>query len=183
MSDPARILSLARHELGRLPQVLDAFLAGLDDATWRARPAPDRWSPLEIVCHLRDEESEDFGARMRVVAGGGGSFAPIRPEKWVEERRYRDEDPAGALLAFRNRRIASLEFLDTLVPSPERLLATGEAGGGALRLSGLDLLVAWVAHDELHLRQLAGTRARLWADAFTTQRADYAGRLPYTAAD
>ena len=32
------------------------------------------------------------------------------------------------------------------------------------RLSGLDLLAAWVTHDRLHLHQLAGTLARSWAN-------------------
>ena len=49
--------------------------------------------------------------------------------------------------------------------------------GGLLR--GLDLLAAWVAHDRLHLRQLAGTLARLWATRWAPLRADYAGPIPY----
>ena len=31
--------------------------------TWK--PAPDKWCLLEIVCHLYDEEREDFGARVK----------------------------------------------------------------------------------------------------------------------
>ncbi|MBI2468476.1 MAG: hypothetical protein HYV62_11780, partial [Candidatus Rokubacteria bacterium] len=38
---------------------------------------------------------------------------------------------------------------------------------------------AWVAHDRLHLRQLAGTLARLWATRWAPLRADYAGPIPY----
>jgi hypothetical protein len=46
------------------------------------------------------------------------------------------------------------------------------------RLSGFDLLVAWVAHDRLHLAQLANTLARLWATRWSSLRADYAGPIP-----
>ena len=65
MTDPSALVAEARRELARFPDLLDAMLAGLDADGWRARPAPDEWAPVEIVCHLRDEEAEDFGARVR----------------------------------------------------------------------------------------------------------------------
>ena len=122
MLEPMALLTGARAELARLPVVLDALLGGVDAATWRARPAPSEWSPVEIVCHLRDEETEDFGARVRVVVEGGDRFARIDPERWAEERHYRDAEPSGALAALRERRAVNLAFLGT-VP-PERLRAT-----------------------------------------------------------
>jgi len=84
------LLTAARAELARMPDVLAGLLGGLDAAAWRARPAPAEWGPVEIVCHLRDEETEDFGARLRVVAEGGRRFAPNDPERLAIERRYQD---------------------------------------------------------------------------------------------
>jgi hypothetical protein len=92
MHDPRDVLTSARLELARFPVVLDALLKDLDAAAWRARPALAEWAPVEIVCHLRDEEVEDFGARIRVILDGGASFAPIDPERWATERRYLDDD-------------------------------------------------------------------------------------------
>ena len=176
MIDPATQLASARTDLARLPLVLDALLSGLDAATWRERPAATEWSPLEIVCHLRDEETEDFGARIRVIAEGGHAFVTIDPARWVEERRYRDADPIAALAALHERRAASLVFLAGL--APERLRhAVSHARLGAL--SGLDLLAAWVTHDRLHLAQLAATLARLGARRWAPLRAEYAGPIPY----
>ena len=86
MIDPATQLASVRADLARLPVVLDALLGDLDAATWRERPAAAEWSPLEIVCHLRDEETEDFGARMRVIVERGDAFVAIDPARWVEER-------------------------------------------------------------------------------------------------
>ena len=57
--DPAALLAASRAELAQTPGVLDRLLAGLDAAAWRARPAPAEWAPVEIVCHLRDEEVEE----------------------------------------------------------------------------------------------------------------------------
>src|SRR5689334_25292765 len=119
MHDPADLLAAARDELVRFPGVLERLLAGLDAADWRARPAPQEWSPVEIVCHLRDEEVEDFGARLRVVVEGGTAFAPIHPGAWVTERRYREEPLERARDAFLAARRESLEWLRTL--DPERL--------------------------------------------------------------
>jgi hypothetical protein len=170
------LLARAGDELARAGDALERLLGGLDAAAWRARPASAEWAPVEIVCHLRDEEAEDFPARLRVIVEGGTAFAPIDPPGWVEARRYRETDPAAALAALRAGRAASLVWLATV--DPARLGASvTHARLGAL--SGLDVLAAWVAHDRLHLAQLAATLARLWADRWAPLRVDYAGPIPY----
>jgi hypothetical protein len=174
--DPATLLTAARAELGRTPEILDRVLAGLDAAGWRARPAAGEWAPVEIVCHLRDEEQEDFGARVRVAAEGGTVFAPIDPARWAVERRYLEADGPAALTSFRERRAASLAFLETLPPA--RLAGT-VTHPTARPLSGLDLLAAWVEHDRQHLAQLASTLARGWAEQWAPLRTEYAGPIPY----
>ena len=138
--DAAALLAATHAELARMPGILAGLVAGLDDAAWRARPAPAEWAPVEILCHLRDEETEDFGARVRVIAKRGKRFALIDPVRWAVERRYLEDNGPGALAAFRERRTASLAFLDTL--KPEKLTAAAPLGRTG-PLSGLDLLAAW----------------------------------------
>jgi DinB superfamily len=174
--EPRDVLTSARVELARCPQVLDALLMDLDAAAWRARPAAAEWAPVEIVCHLRDEEAEDFGARLRVVLEGGERFTPIDPERWATERRYLDDDGPRALAVFRERRAASLGSLDAVAPPRlTRVVAHARTGG----LSGLDILAAWVEHDRLHLAQLAATLARVWATHWAPLHTEYAGPIPY----
>jgi hypothetical protein len=176
LTDPVSALAASRRALERLPDVLDALAGDLDPAITRTRPAHDEWAPVEILCHLRDEETEDFGARVRVVVEGGRRFAPNDPERLAIERRYLDDDGPGALAAFHERRVDSLAFLAGL--APERLSGAAERpNGGAL--SGLDLLAAWVAHDRLHVAQLAATLARNWAEHWRPLRTEYAGPIPY----
>ena len=176
MHDPVSVLEAARRALAGLPPSLDAMLADLDGTMARTRPAPDEWAPIEILCHLRDEETEDFGARLRAVLDGRPEVAPIDPEGWVEARRYRDADLGQVLGDLRQRRGASLALVASIAPArlsnalPQRRLG---------QLSGLDLLVAWVAHDRLHVAQLAATLARLWATRWAPLKAEYAGPLPY----
>jgi hypothetical protein len=172
----ATLLVDACRELGRLPAVLEALLAGLDEVSARTRPAPREWSPVEIFCHLRDEETEDFGARLCVIVDGAGEFAPIAPERWAEERRYREASLPDVLEALRARRWASLDLLASLAPET---LSGSRPHHRLGRLSGLDILAAWVAHDRIHLAQLAGTLARIWALRWAPLRADYAGLIPY----
>lgn len=171
------LLVEARRELARLPAVLEGLLAGFDEGGARTRPAPDEWSPVEILCHLRDEETEDFGARLRVIVDGASEFAPIDPERWAVERRYREASLPDVLQALRGGRQASLDLLASV--SPETL--TGSRPHKRLgSLSGLDILTAWVAHDRIHLAQLAGTLARIWALRWAPLRAEYAGPIPYS---
>jgi len=176
MRDPTALLESARTDLARLPPILEALLAGLDAATWRECPAPAEWSPVEIVCHLRDEEAEDFGARVRVVVEGGDRFVSIDPERWAQERGYRDADVQAALATLGERRAANLAFLAGVSPERLRHAVTHPRLG---TLSGLDLLAAWVTHDRLHLAQLAATLARLGARRWAPLRAEYAGPIPY----
>ena len=139
------LLTDARRALGHMPAVLEALLSGLDDEAARTRPAPDEWSPVEIVCHLRDEETEDFGARVRVILEGAPQFVKIDPERWAVERRYREAHLPEALAAFRARREDSLRLLASAAPEPLQALAASRPLGRLGPLSGLDLVAAWVA--------------------------------------
>jgi hypothetical protein len=176
MHEPSDVLTSARIELARFPLVLDGLLNDLDPASWRARPAAAEWAPVEIVCHLRDEETEDFGARLRVVLDRGERFTPIDPERWARERRYLEDDGPRALAEFRARRAASLDALATVAPSRLTPVVAHARTGG---LSGLDILAAWVEHDRLHLTQLGATLSRLWAACWAPLHTEYAGPIPY----
>lgn len=170
------LLAECRREMSRLPAMLEAMLIDLDDVLWRARPAPTEWSPLEIVCHLRDEEVEDFGARVRAIVEGAEQFERIDPPRWAVERRYREAEPRAVLADLITQRSASVTFLSAV--EPERLTrAITQPRLG--RMSGLDLIAAWVTHDRLHLAQLAATLARVGADRWAPLRAEYAGPIPY----
>src|SRR2546428_614195 len=83
LSRPAACSVGARPERGGLRPILVVLLADGEGGSWRERPGRTGWWPIEIVCPLRDEELEDFGARLRVVVGGGTGFGPIDPAGWA----------------------------------------------------------------------------------------------------
>jgi DinB family protein len=176
MHDPRDVLTGARRELARFTGVLEALLTDLEPEAWRRRPAPAEWAPVEIVCHLRDEEVEDFGARLRVVLEGGARFTPIDPERWVVERRYLEDDGPRTLATFFERRAKSLGALAAIEPARLTATVAHRRTGG---LSGLDILAAWVEHDRLHLTRLAATLAHGWATRWAPLHTEYAGPVPY----
>ena len=176
--DATALLASARRDLARLPAALDALLSDVDDALWRARPAPAEWAPVEIVCHLRDEEVEDFGARVRVVVEGGSAFVRIDPQRWATDRAYIDDSPREALTVLKQTRRDNLAFL-ALLDAARLTRVVHQPQLGAM--SGLDLVAAWVTHDRLHLAQLASTLARTGADRWRGLRTEYAGPIPYGA--
>ena len=136
--------------------ILLELFAGVGDAEAQWRPAPDRWSMLEVLVHLGDEEREDFRPRISsILEDPAREWPPIDPEGWVVERRYNERDLAEALDGFRQERAASLEWLRGL-GEPDWDRAHEHPSMGVLRAG--DLLAAWAAHDDLHIRQIAQLR-------------------------
>lgn len=121
------------------------------DAT-RWRPAPGKWNLLEIVCHLYDEEREDFRARVRYALESPGTpLASIDPAGWVKSRDYAAQDFAEKLAAFLRERDASIAWLRSL-RSPRWDAAFEHPQLG--RVTAGFFLANWLAHDYLHLRQI-----------------------------
>ncbi len=123
-----------------------------EQATWR--PQKGKWSILEVAAHLLDEEREDFPARLKLLLESPETaWPPIDPAGWVESRSYASRDLEETLRDFVAERARSLAWLRSLI-SVDWERAYEHPQLGVLRAG--DLLAAWVAHDMLHLRQLAG---------------------------
>lgn len=117
---------------------------------WKGKS--NRWSLLEIVCHLHDEEKEDFGARIRSVLKNPEKEIPsINPEGWVHERNYKDQDYDEMLFKFLKQRKVSVEYLRSLKNPPWKNTYKHQSLGD---LSAELFLANWLAHDHLHIRQI-----------------------------
>ena len=119
------------------------------------RPDAGSWSLLEVICHLYDEEREDFRQRLDIILHRPDSpWPPIDPPGWVSERSYNTRDLADMLAQWRAEREKSLAWLAALVTpdwEAEYLAPFGHIKAG-------DMLAAWAAHDGLHIRQLVELR-------------------------
>lgn len=133
-------------------EVIAALVKGVepDQAQWK--PAADEWSILEVVNHLYDEEREDFRQRLRLLLADPTQDWPRNdPVGWVTERGYNTRELGQSLANFLAEREASLLWLRSL--SDVNWDTTRHHHGFSLRAG--DLLAAWVAHDLVHVRQLA----------------------------
>lgn len=138
--------------LAAFPAVLRALCEGLarDDALFRADGKS--WSVLEVVCHLADEEEEDFRARVEsTLRDPGEAWSPIDPEGAASERSYRARDLETELARFDREREASVAWLRRLKDS-EWDNAYQHPSFGPIRAG--DVMASWCAHDALHLRQI-----------------------------
>lgn len=159
----------------RFPNVVLQLIQGADTEFLRRRESPGRWSPLEILAHLRDEEVEDFRERARAVVEGRPITKPIAPQEWVVQRRYNEMDPGAVFLDWASERADSCRWLGTLEPEDlEKFTDHPKLG----RMRAGDFIAAWRMHDLLHLRQLATALAVLTARDQETWRVDYAGEIP-----
>ena len=102
-------------ELAENGPAFHALLAGIPTELYRYREQPDSWCVLEIVCHLGDEEREDFRARTeQVLRDPAIPLLPIDPTGWVQQRRYIDRECMEELEQFLSERERSVTWLRSL---------------------------------------------------------------------
>lgn len=125
-----------------------------EDIRWK--PAPEKWCLLEVLCHLIDEEREDFRARVRhVLFTPDEKLPPIDPQGWVKERNYISRDFSEMRELFLEERKASIAWLHSLEnPVWANVCQHSQLGP----LSAELFLANWLAHDYLHVRQIMGLK-------------------------
>lgn len=132
--------------------VFEALLSGLTPEVYLWKAEPEKWCLLEIVCHLYDEEREDFRARTRYALENAGNAIPsIDPVSWVTDRRYTEQHYPEVLNNFLTEREASLAWLQSLEDPKWEYTCHHPALGD---VSAAHFLANWLAHDYHHIRQI-----------------------------
>lgn len=132
--------------------VFEGLVRGMSLEQARWKPTLDKWSTLEVVNHLYDEEREDFRQRVKLVlADPAQPWPPIDPRGWVNSRGYNERELDASLNNFLSEREKSLAWLRQLSQPNWQNSNDGPNG----KLTAGDLLASWLAHDFLHIRQLA----------------------------
>ena len=149
-----------------------ALVEGVSDEQACWKPDSASWSILEVINHLYDEEREDFRVRLDFTLHRPGQPWPgIDPEGWVTERAYNQRGLEESLKNFLAAREESLGWLrDLSEPDWE---AGYEAPFGRIRAG--DLLVSWVGHDLMHMRQLVELQWAYLVDQVEPYGVRYAG--------
>ena len=154
---------------------LRLLASGLSAEQARWKPDPASWSALEVVNNLYDEEREDFRVRLDILLHRQADvWPPIDPQGWVTARRYNERDLAESLGNFLAERRKSLEWLEGLdaLRAPDWEAAITNPFG---TMRAGDMFTAWVAHDMLHLRQLAELLYLYHRETVKPYEVEYAG--------
>ena len=159
-------------ELVNSTDMILTFLAGLTQEEARVKPDEASWSILETLCHLYDEEREDFREHLDFILNRQDEkWHKIDPAAWVIARKYNERDFREMKEKFFAERSRSLDWLKGLSDANWDLTYTSEFG----ILSAGDMFASWVAHDNLALRQFVELRRNQIEKITEPFRVDYAG--------
>lgn len=143
------------QELENSTEMIRALLAGANQNEARVKPDAGSWSILEVVCHLYDEEREDFREHLDfILHRQNEEYHVIDPQGWVTERKYNEQSFVEMQEKFFAERQKSLEWLKGLADSGWDTTYTSRYGS----VSAGEMFSCWVAHDNLHIRQLVELR-------------------------
>ena len=143
------------QELQNSTEMIRAVLSGIRQEEAQVKPNPESWSMLEVICHLYDIEREDFREHLDfILHRQKEEYHTIDPQAWVKERHYNEQDYQTMQEKFFSERKQSLEWLKGLSDSNWDLTYSSEHGS----LTAGEMLSSWIAHDNLHLRQLIELR-------------------------
>ena len=96
------------------PKQIAAAVSGLPDKTLRYKPAPDKWSIIEILAHLADMEIL-YAYRMRqMLADEKPVIAPIDQDAWARNLGYMQSNPMELVAQYGLNRHANLQLLRRL---------------------------------------------------------------------
>ncbi|GAO44516.1 DinB family protein [Flavihumibacter petaseus] len=150
--------------LERTPLVLQTLLQGLDSTWTHQHEGPDTWSPFDVVGHLIVCEKTDFITRTHIILSDEAErkFPPLDMTAQFTESIGKTMDQL--LSEFASLRREKLQELMALQLQPATLQRTGAHQVlGEVSLS--QLLATWVAHDMVHLAQIARVMAKQYREA------------------
>ena len=135
--------------LAATPQTLTSLLNTIGPEKSTKPPAPGKWSPAEIVCHLADCEIA-FGFRLRqTLAEDNHVIQPFDQDKWAAP--YAGIAAADALATFSAMRNWNLTLVHKSLPaSAERKVMHPERGAMTFKT----IVETMAGHDVNHLKQL-----------------------------
>jgi len=134
---------------------LEGLVRTADNRYWTMHPDPDEWSPLEILCHLRNSEREVHRPRLQRIATEDNPFitAPSGPK----QRDVSGENPVVAFRQFWAERSQTINFLNSLKREAWQRPARDSVFGPTTLL---EMALFTARHDHLHINQLCQTIGR-----------------------
>jgi hypothetical protein len=161
------------QEMINSTEIIRALTANVTQEESQSKPTPETWSMLEVICHLYDEEREDFHEHLDFILyrQDKKKWQEINPPAWVISRKYNEQNFAEMQTKFLEERRKSLDWLIDLSHSDWDITCATPFGP----ISAGDILASWAAHDNLHIRQLVELQRHQIEIASHPYRIAYAG--------
>jgi uncharacterized damage-inducible protein DinB len=140
----------ALTNLGATGRRLEKLVQELTARQAAARPAPDKWSTKEIICHLADCELV-YGLRYRLIlAEPVANLGSFDQDAWAD-RLYRDRKLQDALATFKVLRAGNLALLKAQSRSSWNKSGRHPDYG---KMTLRQIVVHLVDHDKNHVAQV-----------------------------
>ena len=133
------------------PATLAQLIASASDDALHRRPAPGKWSIVEIIAHLAEDELTSSWRYRQMIERDGVALPGFDQELWARLGDYASWTARDALDMFRLLRQANVTLLSRLSPDEwERSGVHSERG----RLTVRSLATHMVGHDANHIAQI-----------------------------
>ena len=140
-------LAMQKAAIGTLTRLVDA----IPNQTIRRRPAPQKWSILEIIAHLAEDELTTSWRYRQMIELPGVALLGFDQNMWAALGDYNSWDAREALDMFRLLREANLRLLSRLTPAQWDCEGNHSERG---RMTVRDLARHMAAHDINHIIQI-----------------------------
>jgi hypothetical protein len=140
------VISEIIHQLDINAEAIRALVQTASEEQGSWKPDPETWSLHEVMIHLYNEERLDFRKHIKDILSD-----PPQPWSFNQAEVISLANCRETLDGFSSEREASIAWLKTL-QAPDWDIRTPTPWD--ITLSAGDVLVSWVEHDFLHLRQI-----------------------------
>jgi hypothetical protein len=147
-------------------------IAGLSQAQWTFKPAPDRWSVAECAEHVVLTDEQIFGRLRRILQSPGAASGATREQDEQlyrsmldRSRKFKNDEPtqptgrwatiAALASSFREERDRTIEYVRTTEENLRVRAAESQSGSR----DAYQLLVVMAAHTERHVAQIDEVKA------------------------
>ena len=130
---------------------LRSFVQNTPADVLRRRPAPDRWSPAQIMAHLADAEIVASYRLRMIIAHDGVDIQAFDQDEWAANLTYEAMEPEEAVDLFDATRVANLRLLRRVDPRRhDNYGMHSERGKETVK----HLIRLYAGHDLNHLGQI-----------------------------
>ena len=143
------------EKLRDAPKTLASLLQGVSGEALRRRPAPGKWSMLEIACHLRDVEQLFLERYAKIANHDRPALRMMNQDQLAGALKYNEDDSAMVMQEFKAARAETVGLLYGLAYQSWQRVGLHPKRGEFTIANQVDL---HVGHDTNHLNQIRSLR-------------------------